>query len=121
MTKTAATTYTATFTTPEGKTITDTRTSHRPYTHAAVYRWSDGQYAMSFHSSAELAKRGSSPYARPIAVVTLSDATAATVAVTADDRCDGTPAPGQGARLIKKCGKCNHEGSARAWRKHKAK
>lgn len=36
-------------------------------------------------------------------------------------QCDGTPAEGQGARLYKKCGKCAHVGSARAWRKHKPK
>lgn len=38
-----------------------------------------------------------------------------------DDLCDGTPAPGQGTRINKRCSKCQHVGVARHWRRHKAK
>lgn len=119
------TTYTASYTTADGQTITQNRTSHRTYTHAAVYNLGDGPFIGSFHSSADLAAKGSD--FRPIAVVPCHDikatepTAAPAVEIAADTRCDGLPAAGQGARLQKKCSKCSHVGSARAWRKHTAK
>lgn len=56
-------TYTATYTTEGGQTVTATRTSHRPYTHAAVVDWGiefpgTGIVIASFHSTEALARKG---------------------------------------------------------------
>jgi hypothetical protein len=60
------TTYKAEY---KGQTVT--RTSAHPYTHAAVYRNSKTgeEYIGSFHGSEAAARKGSSPYIKPHAVV----------------------------------------------------
>lgn len=37
--------------------------------------------------------------------------------VLKEGQCDGTPAPGQGTRINKKCGKCEFRGKAASWRR----
>jgi hypothetical protein len=58
---------------------THTRTSARPYTHAAIYRNSEGKHYASFHESRASALRGSDG-ARPIGVVAVRPADEATAA-----------------------------------------
>jgi hypothetical protein len=77
-------TYTATYDN-NGTEITKTRTSHRAYTHAAVYDYGkgDGPFIGSFHGDAANAAKGSISGIKPIAVVEahpVTDAPAADVA-----------------------------------------
>ena len=65
---TANITYSATYDN-NGTEITKTRTSHRVYTHAAVYNLGDGPFIGSFHGSAATAAKGSISGTKPIAVV----------------------------------------------------
>lgn len=81
-------TYSATYDN-NGTEITKTRTSHRPYTHAAVYDYGhgDGPFIGSFHATAAAAAKGSVSGIKPIAVV---DATPITGTQT--PAADTTPA-----------------------------
>jgi hypothetical protein len=71
-------TYTATAEI-DGVTVTDTRTSHRPYTHAAFRKGASHNttkpaYFATFHSSAELAAR-KNEYGEAVAVVEVTEPT----------------------------------------------